>query len=133
MTIRRIRHQRVHRAIIRRDHQLTVMLIVQVLCTVILSLQVAIQKLYAEFTLNQNKSPERIQIETFVATLAVYLTLTNSATSFYLFSLTSRVFRKELKYLLFCSNRRQVGIGPIPIMAQARQNKNEHRKVETAP
>jgi hypothetical protein len=125
MTIQYVRHQRVHRTIIRRDHQLTAILIVQVLCVTILTVPVSVQKLNDGFTLGQVKSQERIQLETFFGTLAVFIALTNSSTSFYMFTLTSKVFRKELKYLLFCSNRRRMEIEPLQIPFQTNKTRNQ--------
>ncbi len=65
-------------------------------------------------TVNNTKSSEQVLIENFFATFVVLLVLMNTSTSFYLFTLTGKVFRKELKYL-FLSNRRQVEIEPSAI------------------
>jgi hypothetical protein len=73
---------------------------------------ISIQKIYSEITLNEIKSTERQAIENFFATFVVLLALMNSSTSFYLFTLTGKVFRKELKSLFF-SNRRQTNIQPF--------------------
>ncbi|CAF2660885.1 unnamed protein product [Rotaria sp. Silwood2] len=112
MTIRHVRHRPIHHPSNLKDRQLTIMLIVQVLGVAFLSLPISIQKIYAEFTINQMKSSERIQIENFLATIVVLVALTNTSTSFYMFTLTSQVFRKELKPLLFFSSRRRAGVEP---------------------
>lgn len=113
ITIRHVNNAPIHRTVAtRRDRQLTILLVSQVLCVTILSLPVGIQKLYAEFTLSVIKSQERIQIETFFATLAVYIVLINSATSFYMFTLTSKLFRNELKSLLWLSRLQRVHVEP---------------------
>jgi len=121
MTIRHVNNERIRQIITRRDRQLTVLLIVQVLCFIILSLPLAIQRIYNQFTMYQVKSQERIQLETLFSTLFSFLILTNSATSFYLFTLTSKLFRKELKALLFFS-RQRVGIAPIQIPMNTRRS-----------
>jgi hypothetical protein len=112
MTIVNVRGgQHLRRETNAKDRQLTMMLIIQVICISILSMPISIQKIYSEMTLNQVKSAERILIENFFATFVVLLALMNTSTSFYLFTLTGKIFRKELK-LLFCSNRRQANIEP---------------------
>jgi hypothetical protein len=63
----------------------------------------------------QIKSQERLQLEALLYTFSSFLMLTNSATSFYLFTLTSKTFKKELKNLLFFYKQRRVGIGKIEI------------------
>jgi hypothetical protein len=112
MTIRNVRKgQQIRREVNAKDRQLTVMLIIQVICISILSMPISIQKIYAEMTLHEIKSSERQIIENFFATFVVLLALMNTSTSFYLFTLTGKVFRKELK-VLFISNRRQANVEP---------------------
>jgi hypothetical protein len=112
MTIRNVQKgQQIRREVNVKDRQLTIMLIIQVICISTLSMPISIQKIYAEMTLHYTKSSERTIIENFFATFVVLLALMNTSTSFYLFTLTGKVFRKELK-LLFISNRRQASIQP---------------------
>lgn len=112
MTIRHVRRRPIQRSSNSKDRQLTIMLTVQVFCVATLSLPISVQKIYAEFTTYQMKSLERIQIENFLANIVVLIALMNTSTSFYLFTLTSHIFRKELKPLLFFSNRRRTTIEP---------------------
>ena len=110
LTIRNVRaSRRLRKDTNVKDRQLTSMLLIQVLCLVILSLPVSVQKIYSEMTYDQWKSAEHKLIENFIATLVVLLALTNSSTSFYLFTLTGKVFRKELKNL-FLSRRCQANV-----------------------
>ena len=112
MTIRNVRTgQHIRKEANVKDRQLTTMLVIQVVCVTILSMPISIQKIYSEMTLNQIKSTEAKLIENFFATFVVLLALMNASTSFYLFTLTGKVFRKELKLLVF-SNRRQVNVDP---------------------
>jgi hypothetical protein len=112
MTIRNVSSgQQLRRETNGKDRQLTMMLIIQVICIALLSMPISIQKIYAEMTLNLIKSAERQIIESFFATFVVLLALMNTSTSFYLFTLTGKVFRKELKSLFF-SNRRQANVEP---------------------
>jgi hypothetical protein len=77
--------------------QMTVMLLVQVICSIILSLPISVQNIYTEMTRNFTKSEKQQQIEDFLGTLFVLITLMNSAISFYIFTLTGQIFREELK------------------------------------
>jgi len=120
MTIRNVRSgQHLRRETNAKDRQLTMMLIIQVICISILSMPISIQKIYSQMTVNNTKSSEQVLIENFFATFVVLLVLMNTSTSFYLFTLTGKVFRKELKYLFF-SNRRQVEIEPATATARAK-------------
>jgi hypothetical protein len=78
---------------------------------IILSMPISIQKIYTEMTLYQIKTTEQKLIENFFATFVVLLALMNTSTSFYLFTLTGKVFRKEF-ILLLMSNRRHRAIEP---------------------
>ena len=80
-----------------KDRQLTVMLIIQVICISILSMPISIQKVYAEMTLYQKKSSERIIIENFFAAFVVLLALMNTSTSFYLFTINWKSLSKRIK------------------------------------
>ncbi|CAF5096931.1 unnamed protein product [Rotaria sp. Silwood1] len=123
ITIRNVRHRPFYRRSTLKDRQLTIMLIVQVFCVAFLSLPVSIQKLYAQFTVNQMKSSERMQTENFLATIVNLIGLSNASTSFYMFTLSSRVFRKQLKSLLFFSSRRQAVVEPIQPMMRMTKNR----------
>ncbi|CAF1092619.1 unnamed protein product [Didymodactylos carnosus] len=93
-----------------KDRQLMVMLSVQVTCIALLSLPISVQKIYSDLTLTWVKSVERQQIENFLSTLVVLISLMNSSTSFYIYTLTGKVFRKELKRIVFYCLRK-----PIPL------------------
>ncbi|CAF1302344.1 unnamed protein product [Didymodactylos carnosus] len=84
-----------------KDRQLTVMLIVQVAFITIISLPFSVDRIYAVLTISLVKSNERQDIENFLYTLLNLVQFINSATSFYLFTLTGTIFRQELKRLIF--------------------------------
>lgn len=126
MTVRHVRHRPIHRQSNIKDRQLTIMLIVQVFCIAFLSLPLSIQKLYAQFTVNEVKSLQRNQIENFIATVVNLLGLSNTSTSFYMFTLTSHAFRKELKPLLLFSNRRRADVEPIQSTTQMTYNRTHN-------
>lgn len=115
LTIRNVNQRKFPRSTNKKERQLTMMLIVQVVCFTILSLPISIQKIYDELVVDQIKTKERIERENFFGTLVVLIALINTSLSFYMFTLTSEVFRKELKILLFCSEQRRSTIQPILI------------------
>ncbi|CAF0774554.1 unnamed protein product [Adineta steineri] len=79
----------------RRDRQLLKMTCIQFICTIILTLPVAIQKLYATFTQNNVKGTTQVAIESFITILLRVFLYTNASTSFYIFTLSGSVYRKE--------------------------------------
>ena len=68
----------------KRDRQLITMLLVQLIFTVVLTLPIAIQKLYAAFTQNVIKDSYRVAEENFIAQLLRIFTHINASISFYL-------------------------------------------------
>ena len=121
LTIRNVHRRRLHRTTNKKERQLTMMLIAQVVCVTILSLPISIQKIYAEFVIHHVKTKERMEAERVLATLAVLIAFINTSVSFYMFTLTSEVFRKELKSLLFCSKQRHATIQPILMKSRMRE------------
>ena len=81
-------------------------------------------------TLNRSKSTGQVLTENFFATFVVLLALMNTSRSFYLFTLTGKVFQKELK-LLFLSHRRQVNIEPTMAIQTIIQRSPPERKGNT--
>lgn len=68
----------------KRDRQLITMLLMQLIFNVILTLPIAIQKIYSLFTQNVIKDSYQVAAEYFFAQLARVLTHINSSISFYL-------------------------------------------------
>ncbi|CAF0981956.1 unnamed protein product [Adineta steineri] len=75
------------------------MLIIQLIFTISLSLPVTIYLCYNGLTQYYQKSFFRIFIENYIYNMSTLLQYINAAASFYIYSLTSRTFRKELCYL----------------------------------
>ena len=121
LTIRNLHQRRIHRLVNKKERQLTMMLVTQVVCVTILSLPISIQKIYAEFTLHRVKTKERMEVEQFFATVVVLIAFINTSVSFYLFTLTSEVFRKELRSILFCSRQHRATIQPILMKTRGRE------------
>jgi hypothetical protein len=80
----------------RTDMQLGRMLIAQVLVIVISTLPFSIYQLYSSFTSNLTKSSLRIAQENLASGTANALTYFAHSSSFYLYTLTGTIFRKEV-------------------------------------
>ncbi|CAF1385345.1 unnamed protein product [Adineta steineri] len=85
MTTQHIRHRPINRGASLKDRQLTIMLIVQFLLFQISSLPISIQRIYAQITIDEIKSSQRIQIEIFFVEVVNYTAFTNTTTPFYMF------------------------------------------------
>ena len=120
LTIRNVRqsHLRIHPMQNNQNKkktptQMTVMLLVQVICSIILSLPMSLQNIYTQMTESFDKSEQEQQLEDFLGTLFILISLMNSSLSFYIFTLTGQIFREELKQLL-CFHFRGVPVVPKP-------------------
>ncbi|CAF1560715.1 unnamed protein product, partial [Didymodactylos carnosus] len=84
-----------------RDRQLISMLLAEVLVYILSTSLYPLYLFYTTITMNQSKNALRVSIETFLSFLSSTPTLYfNNASSFYIFLLTSRTFRQEMKHLL---------------------------------
>jgi hypothetical protein len=84
-----------------RDKQVLIMLFTQVIVYVVSVTPLMVIYIYTAVTFNiSNKPAERITIERFVAFTAEAMILLFPASSFYLYTLSSRTFRNELIRLL---------------------------------
>ncbi|CAF1104426.1 unnamed protein product [Didymodactylos carnosus] len=80
----------------RRDQQLIVMLVFQVVSIVITTLPHSIQKLYSTYTINSPKTSLTLAQNNFVLQLVRSISYINHASSFYVFTLSGQIFRYEL-------------------------------------
>jgi hypothetical protein len=97
----------------RTDNQLLRMLITQVLVITIATLPFTIYQLYASFTTSLAKDTLRLALENLAGEAAGVLTYFAHSSSFYLYTLTGTVFRKELLKIIgryWHPNRNQVHI-----------------------
>jgi hypothetical protein len=111
LTLNNIRQQRrvlpvigEHTRITRRtDRQLLRMLAAQVLVIIISTLPLTIDRLYASFTASVAKDALRIAQENLASQVANTMAYFAHICSFYLYTLTGRVFRKELfRIVAYC-------------------------------
>ena len=79
------------------DHYLFMMLFIQVILLALLTLPLAIEKLYATLTININKSLLQLTIEDFIYQFSLLLTYIATGMQFYVNTLCGGViFRKTL-------------------------------------
>jgi uncharacterized membrane protein (DUF106 family) len=83
-----------------RENGLTTMIVVQLIVFVVTSLPYPIYLLYSAVTMQWAKSNVQIVLDRFYATIGFTLAYLNYGGTFYLYILTTRVFRKDLKKLL---------------------------------
>lgn len=87
----------------KRDQQALVMLFAQIIIYIIVTTPWAIFGIYNAISLNiPNKSADRLVIEQFILVLSALIVHLFPATSFYTYTLTSNMFRREL-FIMFCS------------------------------
>lgn len=85
----------------KRDQQALIMLFAQIIIYAIFTTPWTIYSIYNAFALNvTNKSADRIAIEKFISYLVTEIILLCPTSSFYLYTLTSNIFRKELFNML---------------------------------
>ncbi|CAF1386817.1 unnamed protein product [Adineta steineri] len=98
LTIRSLQ-ERHHDAQVRtrqRDRYLTRMVTAEVIASIIISAPYSANLIYTAFTYNiVNKSPQRVEIESFIAFFSIFFLYLISVVPFYLYILTSKTFRKE--------------------------------------
>ncbi|CAF1451177.1 unnamed protein product [Adineta steineri] len=93
----------------KRDQQMFLMLLIQIFVYLICIVPLMITYLYNAITIETNKSADRIAIEKFTAFIAESLLYFFCASSFYLYTMVSKLFRNELKrllYLVFMRNKK---------------------------
>lgn len=122
LTLHNIRQYRpielTHRITRRTDAQLLRMLTAQVFIIVITTLPLCINQLYMSFTSNIIKDTLRIAQENLVTRIVGSITYFAHSTSFYLYTLTGTVFRKEfLKIIKRCCYSNQNKIAPVMLNA----------------
>ncbi len=94
-----------------KDQQVLAMLLIQVFIYVSSTIFYTINLLYTVLTMNDaaNKSSERKSIEAFATFISGILVFICPCLSFYLFTLSSHLFRKELKSMVLHIYRRRQG------------------------
>lgn len=84
----------------RKYRQMLVMLSVQCIVLIILTTPLALQRIYNVSTASQQKSNAQRAIDQLFLTFVISLAFLGHASNFYLFTLTSSIFRKELIKLI---------------------------------
>ncbi|CAF0825404.1 unnamed protein product [Didymodactylos carnosus] len=93
----------------RKDRQLILMLLFQVIVIIVTILPLTIQKLYATFTANNIKSPIQVAYENLALQIIRSVSFMSHCLSFYIFTLVSDTFRRELVHIYrFCSKHAHI-------------------------
>ena len=110
----------------KRDLQLSKMLLLQVIITIICSMPLAISQLLTTMTLAWTKTALRLAIESFFTQIGRYLTFVNCSMSFYLYTLAGSQFRMEFRQSL---NRLFVRLCRRPVLGTRRVGIDEELPV----
>jgi hypothetical protein len=90
-------HRRRNQQHQKRDHSLLIMLFIQVILLAILTLPLAIQRLYSTLTMNDDKSRLQRTIDRFTYQFTLLLTFAATGMQFYVNTLSGgQIFRKAL-------------------------------------
>ena len=101
----------------KRDLQLSKMLLLQVIITIVCSLPLAISQLITTLTLTWTKTMLRLAVESFLSQIGRHLAFTNCSISFYLYTLAGSQFRREIQGTL---NRVAMCICPRRLLRKPR-------------
>jgi hypothetical protein len=101
----------------RRDVALTRILLIQVIILVLFAVPITSQKIYGAATMFNTKSSLTTAVDSLFNQITTELSYINSSTAFYIYSLTSKKFRKEVSQilapLLFCQRHKTNCVQPI--------------------
>ncbi|CAF1458753.1 unnamed protein product [Didymodactylos carnosus] len=84
----------------RRDTQISSMILLQILLIVVATFPAMIRNIYSGITLNNQKDPEQLMWENFVGQVVYLPWYLNYTFSFYIYTMSSVVYRKQVKKLL---------------------------------
>ncbi|UJR32880.1 hypothetical protein I4U23_020341 [Adineta vaga] len=113
------------------DQQVLRILFIQIISYVIFTIPQLCNLIFNTISITyRNRSNEHIVIERFVAFIAEFMLYLFPVTSFYLYTLTSRTFRKELIQVIYSIGCRSFSIIPMSITDQRDDNQKsvENRK-----
>ena len=99
LTVQQIKHIHFHS---NRDTQLVRILLVQVFVLVLFAIPITSQKVYSYITIFETKSPLRAAIESLIIQICTAASYIYNSTTFYVYSLTSKRFRKEVSQIFAC-------------------------------
>ena len=111
----------------RRNVQLIRILLVQVIVLVLFAIPITAQKIYNCTTMFTTKSELAIAIDGLINQIATEISYINNSTTFYIYSFTSKKFRREVSHilsaLLTCQRYKTNLVQPIAGKLKSRSNK----------
>ena len=84
----------------RKDQQMMMMLLVQIILFFICITPSALSKTYTALTLNLSKDSLDLTKENFLFQVSILILYIHCSSAFYIYTLTGRIFRRELKRLI---------------------------------
>jgi hypothetical protein len=129
LTIQNIKYLNRTNAVRRRDVQLNRILLVQVIVLVLFATPITAQKIYSFATMFKTKSDLTTAIDNLTHQISTEISYINNSITFYIYSLTSKRFRKEVSQifssLFACQYHPRAPNTVQPITVRFRQNPNE--------
>lgn len=83
-----------------REYEISIMILVQLAVYLITCLPFPIYLIYSTITMYEEKTNAQIALDNFISFVAYTLVYINFSATFYIYVLTTRIFRKELKKLI---------------------------------
>jgi hypothetical protein len=113
----------------RRDIQLIRILFIQVIILVLFALPTVAQKIYNDTTIYKTKSQLTMAIDSLLSQISTEILYINSSTTFYIYSITSKKFRKEVIQILSsvftCQWKKTNIIQPVPVTLKLNRKRNQ--------
>ncbi|CAF1301638.1 unnamed protein product [Adineta ricciae] len=105
LTIKNVKHTQNLVTTHRRDSQLIRILLIQVTVLILFSIPVTMQKLYSTATAYVMKSTLTTAIDSLLNQISIEISYISNSITFYIYSLTSKKYRKEVRQLLLSPHR----------------------------
>ena len=126
LTIRNVKHlQRLHSRE-RRDMQLVQLMLIQVAILVLLATPITAQKIFSFIRMFSTQDPLNMAIDSLIAQIATEISYISNSVPFYIYSLASKRFRREVGGILLscmpCLSQRKNQIHPHSMVTRLHQN-----------
>ncbi|CAF1305614.1 unnamed protein product [Adineta steineri] len=128
LTIKNVKHSnQINSHQRRRDRQITRILFIQVIILVLCATPITAQKLYSYATMFIIKDQLRTSIDNLISQITTEISYINNSATFYIYSLTSKKFRTEVRRVFSSLFTGQIcktnTVQPIPIKMNSNANR----------
>ena len=136
LTIQNVKRvHRFHSQQQRRDIQLIKLVLIQVVILVLLATPITAQKVYSSILTSITKNPFDTAVDSLLAQIAIEISYISNSVAFYIYSLTSKTFRREVRGIfcawLPCLGQRRNRVQPNSIVFRLNRNLTTERHGST--